>query len=218
MLVRIDELVFDSNVYPRMKVSWLTAYQYAQAMRTGAEFPPVVVGVLEGRKYLVDGWHRVEAKRLLGEEYVTAKVKEYGSMGEMYADAVRLNSRHGKPLTVQEKVRAVDQLGKLGFEREEISRIIGVPVDKITLLEARVIRLHDGTPVYAKGVTFRSAARSGGSVVSVDQSKFMGRDVSLILEQLVEMIEGGIYPFEDPRVAELTVRLFNLLRERLRLA
>jgi hypothetical protein len=31
------------------------------------------------------------------------------------------------------------------------------------------------------------------------------------------MIEGGIYPFEDEDVAELTLRLYRLLQERLHL-
>jgi len=47
-LLKIDELIFDEERYPRIKVGWLTAYQYAQAIRAGSIFPPILVGQLAG--------------------------------------------------------------------------------------------------------------------------------------------------------------------------
>jgi hypothetical protein len=214
-LVKIDELTFDSSLYPRMKMSWLTAYQYAQAMRAGAVFPPITVGLLEGKRYVLDGWHRIEAKRLLGEKYISAVLKKFNSKGEMFAEAVRLNSTHGRPLTIQEKVRIIDQLKLYGFKREEISQIVGIPVDKISVLEARIIRRIDGTPIYVKGIVERAAEKSGVSPVEVNQDKFIGRDVVTILEQLIEMIESGVFPFKDERAMELAVKLYSLLGEKL---
>jgi len=219
-LLKVEELAFDENLYPRLKVSWLTAYQYAQAMKAGAVFPPIVVGELNGKYYLVDGWHRVEARRILGEEFVNAVVKRFESERELFAEAVRLNSSHGKPLSVVEKTRIIHRLEGYGFTREEISRIVGVPVEKISRFEARVVKTASGEPLYVKAVAERAAVKSGGSllnVVEVDQSKFIGRDVATLLEQLIEMIEGGIYPWQDSQVAELTLKLYTLLKEKLKL-
>lgn len=88
-LVKIVDLVFDSELYPRMKVAWFTAYSYAQAMRSGKEFPPIIVGVLKGKRYVVDGWHRVEARKLLKEEYIQGMVQNYASEKLLFEDAVR---------------------------------------------------------------------------------------------------------------------------------
>jgi len=62
-VLAISELKLDKRLYPRIKIGWLTAYQYAQAMRAGSVFPPIMVGEYQGEKYVVDGWHRVEAKK-----------------------------------------------------------------------------------------------------------------------------------------------------------
>jgi hypothetical protein len=216
-LLNIEELTFDPKIYPRMKTSWLTAYQYAQAMKAGAVFPPITVGVFKGKNYVVDGWHRVEAKKLLRQEYIHAHVKKFKTLREMFTEAVRLNSIHGKPLTIQEKVRIIDQLEKFGVERAEISGIVGVPIEKISAFKARIVRLPDGTPIYTKAITMKVAEKSGGDPTAVDQSKFIGRDLNAILTQLIEMIQSGIYPFEDKTVGELTLKLFGLIREKLRL-
>jgi len=216
--LKVDELVFDTSLYPRMKTSWLTAYQYAQSMRAGAVFPPITVGVFEGKHYVVDGWHRVEAKKLLGEEYIDAEVKNFKSYAEMFIEAVKLNIAHGKPLSVHEKVRVIHRLEEFGVSREEISQITRVPIDKITLFKTRIVIGANGQPTYLKGITKRAAEKSGGSVELVDQSRFMGRDVNSLLTQLIEMIEGGIYPFEDEKTMELTVKLYRLIQEKLHLA
>jgi hypothetical protein len=216
-LLKISELNFDPELYPRLKTSWLTAYQYAEAMKAGAIFPPITVGVFEGKPYVIDGWHRVEAKKLLNEEYISAYVRSFESKAEMFAEAVKLNAAHGRPLTTTEKVRVIDQLEKYGFQPIEISKIVGVPIDKISLFKARIIRLRDGTPIYGKAITIKAAEKAGGNPAAVDQSKFIGRDLTTMLQQIIEMIEGGIYPFEDKNIAELTVKLYTLIKDKLQL-
>ena len=124
VLVKVSELVFDSELYPRNKVSWLTAYSYSQAMRAGEVFPPIRVGLFQGKKYVVDGWHRVEAKRLLGEEYVEAVVKRYNDFKSMFVDAVKYNISHGRALSVQEKARIIHKLEEFQFTPAEISQIV----------------------------------------------------------------------------------------------
>lgn len=217
-VLKISELIFDSNLYPRMKTSWLTAYQYAQAMRSGSTFPPIMVGLFEGKHHVIDGWHRVEALKLLREEYIQAQVKSYKDKRDMVAEAIRLNSTHGKPLSGHEKARAIYALKQLNFTREEISSIVKVPIDKLTTFESRVIYGLDGKPIFLKSVTARAAQKSGGSPEGVNQTKFIGRDLTTLLEQIIEMIDADIYPFEDKTVKELTVKLYALMSERLKLA
>jgi len=214
---RIDELILDSKLYPRMKVGFLTAYQYSQAMKAGAVFPPILVGLYKGKKYVVDGWHRIEAKKLLGEDYIQGIAKKYDSWKEMFVEAVKLNSKHGRPLSVQEKAKIIHRLSEMGFKPEEISEIVHVPVDRIERFKARVIIGPNGQPIYLKS-TLVKANVSETEALSVDQDKLVGASVESLMEQLIELLEADVVPMDDDKVKELMVRLYSLLGERLKLA
>lgn len=199
-----------------MKVGWLTAYQYAQAMRAGSIFPPILVGRLEGKLYVVDGWHRIEAKRMLKEEYVQATVKNYENKREMIVEAIRLNSIHGRPFSVQEKVRLIYKLEDLEFRVEEISEVIKVPLDNIERLKARIIIGPNGKPVYLKSVVAKAKPEEEDAL-GVDMDRFNVRSVNHLLGQLIELLESGVYPFDDEAVKELTVQVYGLLGGMLKL-
>ena len=215
-LVRIDELKFDWDLYPRLKLGWLTAYQYAQAMRANAVFPPIVVGEFEGEFWVVDGWHRVEALKMLGEQFVEAVVKRFESKRDMFVEAIKLNASHGRPLSVQEKVRLIHRLKEMKFEVEKISEIVKVPIDRIKRFESRTVIGPNGKPVYLKSVVAK-ASETKEQAVSVDQDKFNVRSVNALLEQLIELLESGVFPWEDAKTKELAVRLYGLLGEGLEL-
>jgi len=218
VMLKISELQFDSEIYPRNEVNWLTAYSYSQAMRVGEAFPPIRVGLFKGKKYVVDGWHRVEAKRLLKDEYVDAVVKRYDSLKDMFVDAIKFNVTHGRPLSVQEKVRLIHKLEEFKLEVTEISRIVRIPVDKIEGFKARVVYGPNGKPVYLKSVVAKADV-SEDVKVSVDQDKLSVRDAVGLLSQLAELLESGALVFvEDDRLKELAVKVYGLLGEALKLS
>jgi len=216
-LVKVSELVFDDELYPRNKVDWLTAYSYSQAMRAGEVFPPIRVGLFQGKKYVVDGWHRVEAKRLLGEEYVEAVVKRYSDFKEMFVDAIKYNISHGRPLSVQEKVRLIHKLEEFKLDLAEISRIVKIPIDKIESFKMRVVYGPNGKPVFLKSVVAKADVPEEVKV-RVDQDKFNVRDAYGLLRQLAELLESGALVFgDDDRLKELAVKVYSLLGEALNL-
>jgi len=215
-IVKIGDLIFDGNLYPRMKVGWLTAYQYAQAMKAGSVFPPILVGKYERKLYVVDGWHRVKAKEILGEEFIQATIKEYTSERDIFLDAIKANVAHGRPLSVQEKVRLINKLEEMNFTREQISEIVFVPADMVEKLRVRTIIGPNGKPIYLKSVVAKSMTDST-EASEVDMDKFSVRTVKDLLSQMIALLEAGIYPFEDEGVKELTVKLYALLGERLKL-
>ncbi|MCJ7631088.1 ParB/RepB/Spo0J family partition protein, partial [Candidatus Bathyarchaeota archaeon] len=213
-LLKISELTIDNEVYPRIKSGWLTAYQYAQAMKANSIFPPITVGIYKGKKYVVDGVHRIEAKKMLKEEYIDAIVKTYESEREMFVDAVKLNSAHGRQLSVQEKVRIIDKLKKMRFKLQEISELIKVPIDKIGLLQQRIIMGPKGEHIYLKSVIANTNA-GDGTLQTVDQTSFNVASVTALLTQMIELLESGAYSIEQPQVKEMTVRVYHLLQEKL---
>ena len=67
MKVKLSEIKKDDDVYPREKISHKTITSYIEAIRGGAEFPPVEVQRISDngvtKLISLDGWHRIEAYR-----------------------------------------------------------------------------------------------------------------------------------------------------------
>jgi len=219
-IVKISELVLDEEIYPRFRTDWLTAYQYAMAMKAGAEFPKIIVGKFRGKLYLLDGWHRVKALQLLGEEYAQAVIKSYNSKKDMFVEAVKLNSKHGRPLSSQEKARIIKKLEDYGFSLEQISRIVHIPVDKIERFKVKIVYGPNGKPIYLKGIVEKAIKQTEAKpeeIATLDQKSFNVRNVKQLLNQLIELLETGVYPWKNEEIKELTIRLYNLLSSTLQL-
>jgi len=66
MKIKIDEICFDEEIYPRQKISWKTVNAYVEALKGGAVFPPIEVQRLrykngEVKVVCLDGKHRILA-------------------------------------------------------------------------------------------------------------------------------------------------------------
>jgi hypothetical protein len=84
-----------------------TAVEYAEAMKAGASFPPIVVFVdAKGVKWLADGFHRCAAAELAGLTELAADVRE-GSRRDALLFAASANGAHGLRRTNADKRRAV---------------------------------------------------------------------------------------------------------------
>jgi len=217
-LLKISELLFDRKLYSRMREDWRLVSRYADAMRSGSEFPPILVGNFKGKLYVVDGWHRFMAKnKVLKEEYIEAEVKKYTTWKDMFADGVKSNIAHGRQLTYQERVRIVKKLEDMNFTLQKISKIIMIPPGKIERLKARIIIGPDGKPVFLKSIVAKSDA-SDEDKLSVDMHAFNVSSVKQLLAQIIELLESNVYPLDDKEIGELTMRLFNLLQNKLQVA
>jgi hypothetical protein len=119
-------------------VSKGTVAEYAEAMKAGAVFPPVVVFVdQKGAHWLADGFHRCAGAELAGLAEVTADVRQ-GSRKDALLYAASANSSHGLRRTNADKRRAV--LLVLGNFPKWSDRKIGEAcgVDHKTVAAARV--------------------------------------------------------------------------------
>jgi hypothetical protein len=129
MFLKIDSITFDEGLYPRNGLHWGQVQRYSEAIKTGSQFPPVVVGK-NGELVLIDGWHRMNAYKRAGEEKISAIITK-APKALWYAEAVRLNIRHGIALSMQERLEACMRLKKQGLEDAEIEKITAIPCDEI---------------------------------------------------------------------------------------
>jgi len=66
-MIKLSEIVWEPSIYPRETWNTNTIAQYADVIKTGKRFPPIIVEA--GSKRLLDGKHRVEAYKLYIELY-----------------------------------------------------------------------------------------------------------------------------------------------------
>ena len=75
-MVHLADVKVDSNIYPRDQWKTDTIKNYVDALRGGAQFPPIVLE--EGTNRLLDGLHRLKAYQLYLEQY-----QEYQTQSEL---------------------------------------------------------------------------------------------------------------------------------------
>jgi len=101
-------------------------------MRGGIKFPPITVATVDQKPgIIIDGVHRFEARKLLKRESIEVEDKGEMTRAQAFAEAVRLNARHGKPLTKGDRLAAYKRLLDEGFEVEKAAEIVSIPAGEI---------------------------------------------------------------------------------------
>lgn len=101
-MIKIDTLVTE-GLQIRRGIDRDVVAEYAEAMKDGTEFPPVVVF---GR-LLADGFHRVEAAKALGLGEIAAEVRE-GGFEDALRYALGANAAHGLRRSNADKRHALE--------------------------------------------------------------------------------------------------------------
>jgi hypothetical protein len=130
-LEKIANLLFDWNLYPRKALDNQTVRSYAKALKTGSNFPPIKVGLFKGEKIVVDGFHRTHSRILLKIDYVECAELTFDSEAELFAEAVKSNSAHGKGFTELEVKASIRRLRNYKFDVKDITSIMHVPASEI---------------------------------------------------------------------------------------
>jgi hypothetical protein len=175
-------------------VNKATATEYAEAMKAGASFPPVVVFADgKGAHWLADGFHRCAASELAGLSEIAADVRQ-GSRKDALLYAASANSSHGLRRTNADKRRAV--LLVLGnfpkWSDRKIGEICGV--DHKTVAAARAVV----APEPESGEIAQGEANPGPPASDV------------IVSRLGKALDRVIQEWPAERRAELRARLLDV--------
>ncbi|NJM67356.1 MAG: ParB N-terminal domain-containing protein [Acaryochloris sp. RU_4_1] len=129
----------DGGTQPRFQLYDEVVAEYAEDLRQGATFPPVIVFWDEKEKvyWLADGFHRVRAHEAIGTKEVRAEI-HLGTRREAVLYSVGANATHGLRRTNADKYRAVERLLRddewSKWSNREISRRCGVSHDLVNRL------------------------------------------------------------------------------------
>jgi hypothetical protein len=109
MQLALSQLKIDGGTQPRVAISETVVGEYAEALRDGAIFPPVVVFHDGTFWWLADGFHRYHAHRQAGVEKIEADVR-VGTLRDAILFALGANTEHGLRRTNADKRRAVETM------------------------------------------------------------------------------------------------------------
>jgi len=105
--VPIALILTDADLQARTLTSPTVVSDYADAIRRGATFPPVIL-FYDGRRYYPgDGLHRIQASREAGLDSIVAEVRS-GTADDARWHACGANQTHGLRRTSADKRRAVE--------------------------------------------------------------------------------------------------------------
>ena len=105
--VKLEDIRIDGGTQQRIVIDQPTVYRYRDDMKAGDEFP-LMQTVFDGTNYwLVDGFHRWHAYKLLGIKSIDIEYKP-GTLEEAQVMSFGANAKHGLPRTNKDKRRVVE--------------------------------------------------------------------------------------------------------------
>jgi hypothetical protein len=107
-IVKLDEIRIDGGTQGRVVIDQSTVYKYKEDMEEGDKFPPLATVYDGTTHWLLDGFHRYHAYRLLGQRDVEVLWKP-GTQQEAQVLSFSQNARHGLPRTNADKRKVVEE-------------------------------------------------------------------------------------------------------------
>ena len=97
VLIRVADVVFRGDLYPRLETSMATVQKYAEDLGV---LPAIEVNQ---KNELIDGWHRWTAHKKAEAAEIRAVVTETRSDAHLLELAIRRNATHGLQLSQEDK-------------------------------------------------------------------------------------------------------------------
>lgn len=106
MDIELDMIRTDGGTQPRAQLDLFTVHEYADALKNGEQFPPVVLFFDGNTHWLADGFHRLEAHKLIDRPAIAAEIRP-GTVRDAVLYSVGANAAHGLRRTNADKRQAV---------------------------------------------------------------------------------------------------------------
>jgi len=136
ILVPIQDIVVDKGFLIRDGLDKATVALYKENLEQIVNDSPIVVFYTPRGLLLSDGFHRLAAAKQLNWDKIPAKIK-HGSVQDAFAYACMANLKHGKPLTKEERKRAICEFIKLKAHLSNVQIAKELSVNEITIRRYR---------------------------------------------------------------------------------
>lgn len=127
MKLKLSEIIFDAEVYPRIEKDDEKINLYRQAIDL---LPPIIISK---NKKLIDGYHRLVVYRLEQKKEIEVEVLDITEDQDIYLEALKRNSSYGMQLNlVEKKSAAIVLYEKYKFTQAKIAKILSVTQQAIS--------------------------------------------------------------------------------------
>ena len=205
----VSGLIEERKLFPRASKSSNLVRQFAEALRAGVVLPPIVAERETSR--IVDGFHRVAAHRKVygPEALVDVVERDYADEGEMFLDAMRLNSAHGSRLAPYDQLRCIGIAQGLSIDPARVAGALSVTPSYLGELSSRRLgtELATRSPVPLKRTIEHMRGRPLTTAQMEANQKLGGQSQGFYLNQINLLVENGLLDLEDSRVRDGLRRL-----------
>jgi len=147
MLLKLNQIRTDGGTQPRAVLSDETIKEYAEAMRAGAQFPPVTVFHDGKHLWLADGFHRVGAARMVNAEGVIEAGVRQGTRRDAQWYSFGANKAHGLRRAPGDPRRSIETIladAEWGLvPQTDIAAHVGVSPAYVSQVKASIKQLID---------------------------------------------------------------------------
>lgn len=124
--INVDDVIFDPAKYPRRKWDSITVTMLRNSLDI---VPPILINC---NHILIDGYHRLQAHKLEGIQIIKARIQDLPDENILW-ESTKLNSAHGKQLTLEEKQDLAKRFYKENNTTEsEIATILSTSIGKVS--------------------------------------------------------------------------------------
>ena len=212
MKEKISSLKRNYNIYPREGLDGFNVIRIRNAIEAGVELPPVIAD--KKTKMVIDGFHRVEAVKLISGEdgEILVDYREYKSLAEMFLEAVRLNAAQGKTLLPNDIERILEVAHDLEITPKYLAGALSMTASRIKGFEPT--RIDASISVQDPGIQrARSVVAELVKIPEVIKKKKPENKCQLyFIRQVINFIEQGV-DVENKRLIDQLAELYRLLKE-----
>ena len=136
-MIELSKIRIDGCTQPRAELNQATVDEYAEAIKTGAQLPPVTLFFDGANYWLADGFHRYFGAKAAGRTTIHEDITP-GTLREAILYSLSANSKHGLRRSNADKRRAVqtllDDAEWSKWSSNEIAKRCAVGVDMVIAL------------------------------------------------------------------------------------
>ena len=136
-MIELSKIRIDGGTQPRAELNQATVDEYAEAIKTGAQLPPVTLFYDGAHYWLADGFHRYFGAKAAGRTTIHEDITP-GTLREAILYSLSANSKHGLRRSNADKRRAVqtllDDAEWSKWSSNEIAKRCAVGVDMVIAL------------------------------------------------------------------------------------
>jgi len=211
MKEKISSLNRNYNIYPREGLDGFNVIRIRNAIEAGVELPPVIAD--KKTKMVIDGFHRIEAVKLISGEDgdISVDYREYKSLAEMFLDAVRMNAAQGKTLLPNDIERILQVAKDLEVRPMYLAGALSMTAVRIKGFEPS--RIDASISVQDPGI--QRARSVVAELVKEPEEKKTDNSTGQIfcVKQVIKMIESDQVDLENEKLMDRLAELYRLLGE-----